>query len=123
MTERAETDAQTDKAVYFVVSTAKDGRVSTTLERKIPLVTIRAISMTNLRDDFVVGPYDTISSSSTREGESLRAGTQRQCVRGGRPDLHMRVQDGDDVCDLDADGGEHERQHRTDVSGALWRSN
>ncbi|KAK1924006.1 putative microfilament motor [Papiliotrema laurentii] len=43
----------TDKAVYFVISAAKDGRVTTSLERKIPLVTIRAISMTNLRDDFV----------------------------------------------------------------------
>jgi myosin-1 len=37
------------------VSAAKDGRVNTTLERKIPLVTIRSISMTNLSDDFVVG--------------------------------------------------------------------
>jgi myosin-1 len=37
------------------VSAAKDGRVNTSLERKIPLVTIRSISMTNLRDDFVVG--------------------------------------------------------------------
>ena len=55
-------DTQTDKAVYFVVSTAKDGRVSTTLERKIPLVTIRAISMTNLRDDFVVGLSGILSS-------------------------------------------------------------
>ncbi|WWC89069.1 myosin-1 [Kwoniella dendrophila CBS 6074] len=43
----------TDKAVYFVVSAAKDGRVTTSLERKIPLVTIKSISMTNLRDDFV----------------------------------------------------------------------
>ncbi|WOO80631.1 Myosin-1 [Vanrija pseudolonga] len=44
----------TDKAFYIVVSAAKDGRVSTTLERKIPLSTIRAISMTNLRDDFII---------------------------------------------------------------------
>ncbi|KAK8864643.1 myosin-1 [Kwoniella newhampshirensis] len=43
----------TDKAVYFVVSTSKDGRVTTSMERKLPLVTIRAIAMTNLRDDFV----------------------------------------------------------------------
>jgi myosin-1 len=50
---------QTDKAVYFVISAAKDGRVTTSLERKIPLVTIRAISMTNLRDDFVVSSYNT----------------------------------------------------------------
>lgn len=44
----------TDKAFYIVVSAAKDGRVTTSLERKIPLVTIRGISMTNLRDDFII---------------------------------------------------------------------
>ena len=33
---------------------SKEGGVTTSLERKIPLVTIRQISMTNLRDDFVV---------------------------------------------------------------------
>ncbi|EIW65911.1 hypothetical protein TREMEDRAFT_70354 [Tremella mesenterica DSM 1558] len=44
----------TDKAVYLIVNIAKDGRVSTTLERKIPLVTIRSVAMTNLRDDFIV---------------------------------------------------------------------
>nr|XP_031862426.1 myosin-1 [Kwoniella shandongensis]KAA5529498.1 myosin-1 [Kwoniella shandongensis] len=42
-----------DKAIYFVVSASKDGRVTTSLERKIPLVTLKAIAMTNLRDDFV----------------------------------------------------------------------
>lgn len=54
MTRTGTDNSQTDKAVYFVVSTSKDGRVSTTLERKIPIVTIRAISLTNLQDDFVV---------------------------------------------------------------------
>lgn len=45
---------QSDKAVYFVISAARDGQVTTSLERKIPISTIRAISMTNLQDDFVV---------------------------------------------------------------------
>lgn len=44
----------TDKAFYIVVTMSKDGQVTTTLERKIPLVTIKGISMTNLRDDFFV---------------------------------------------------------------------
>jgi myosin-1 len=43
----------TDKAVYFVITAQKDGRVTTNLERKIPIASIRSIAMTNLRDDFV----------------------------------------------------------------------
>ena len=45
---------QTGKALFIVVSAEKDGRVTTTLERKIQLVTIRAFAMSNLRDDWVV---------------------------------------------------------------------
>jgi len=45
---------QTEKALFIVVSAEKDGRVTTTLERKIQLVTIRAFAMSNLRDDWVV---------------------------------------------------------------------
>ncbi|ODO06436.1 myosin-1 [Cryptococcus wingfieldii CBS 7118] len=56
----------TDKAVYFVVSQNKDGRVVTSLERKIPLVTIRAISLTNLRDDFVA-----LNVNSCEEGDPI----------------------------------------------------
>lgn len=44
----------TNKALYIVVSMAKDGRVTTTLERKIPLSSIKSIAMTNLRDDFII---------------------------------------------------------------------
>ncbi|OCF39805.1 myosin-1 [Kwoniella heveanensis CBS 569] len=56
----------TDKAVYFVISAAKDGRVTTSLERKIPLVTIRAISLTNLRDDFVA-----LNVNACEEGDPI----------------------------------------------------
>jgi myosin-1 len=45
---------QTEKALFIVVSTEKDGRVTTALERRIQLVTIRAFAMSNLRDDWVV---------------------------------------------------------------------
>jgi hypothetical protein len=45
---------QTGAAVYILVTTAKDGRSVTSLERKIPLVTIKAVSMSNLRDDWMV---------------------------------------------------------------------
>jgi myosin-1 len=37
-----------------VVTLAKDGRNETTLERKIPLVTITSIGMSSLRDDWMV---------------------------------------------------------------------
>lgn len=44
----------TDKAVYILISQAVNGRAQTTLERKIPLVTIRGVGMSNLRDDWLV---------------------------------------------------------------------
>ncbi|KAL1706191.1 P-loop containing nucleoside triphosphate hydrolase protein [Schizophyllum commune] len=40
----------TAKAVYIVVNSAKEGM---TLDRKVPLVTIKSVSMTNLRDDWM----------------------------------------------------------------------
>ncbi|CAE6450288.1 unnamed protein product [Rhizoctonia solani] len=43
----------TEKAVYLAVTTAKDGRISTTLDRKVQLVTIRSVAMSNLRDDWL----------------------------------------------------------------------
>ncbi|KAB5591955.1 Myosin-1 [Ceratobasidium theobromae] len=44
---------QTEKAVYLAVTTSKDGRIVTTLDRKIQLVTIRSVAMSNLRDDWM----------------------------------------------------------------------
>ena len=46
--------SQTGTAVYILVTTARDGRSVTSLDRKIPLVTIKALSMSNLRDDWMV---------------------------------------------------------------------
>ncbi|GHJ90026.1 hypothetical protein NliqN6_6428 [Naganishia liquefaciens] len=43
----------TEKGVHIVVSTMKDGRLSTMLERKIPLVSIRSVSLSNMRDDWM----------------------------------------------------------------------
>ncbi|EIW86978.1 myosin class I heavy chain [Coniophora puteana RWD-64-598 SS2] len=47
----------TEKALHIVsVSASKDGAAQYVLDRKIPLVTIKTISMSNMRDDwFVVG--------------------------------------------------------------------
>ncbi len=67
-----------DKAVYFVVSTAKDGRVSTMVERKIPLVIIQGVSMTNLRDDFVA-----LNVNACEEGDPIftcNFKTEMMCV-------------------------------------------
>ncbi|KAG9103459.1 class II myosin [Ceratobasidium sp. 370] len=43
----------TEKAVYLAVTNARDGRISTTLDRKVQLVTIRSVAMSNLRDDWI----------------------------------------------------------------------
>lgn len=55
-----------DKAVYIVISTMKDGRLSTGLERKIPLVTIRAIGLSNLQDDWM-----SLNGSISEEGDPI----------------------------------------------------
>jgi len=45
---------QTDKAVYIAVTNNKDGKIVTTLDRKINLVAIRGVALSNLRDDWMV---------------------------------------------------------------------
>ncbi|KAI0368857.1 myosin class I heavy chain [Pilatotrama ljubarskyi] len=56
----------TDKALYIAVTNAKDGQTVTTLERKIPLITIKSISMSNLRDDWLV-----LNLGPTEEGDPI----------------------------------------------------
>lgn len=57
----------TQKAVHIVVlGQTKDGVTFYTLERKIPLVTIKGISMSNLRDDWI-----SLNLGSTEEGDPL----------------------------------------------------
>ncbi|CAK5264269.1 unnamed protein product [Mycena citricolor] len=51
----------TEKAVHIVVTLARDGRAQMSLERKIPLVTIRSIGMSNLRDDWMALNLSTVS--------------------------------------------------------------
>lgn len=45
---------QTKKAVHLLVMSQKDGVVQTLLERKIPLITIKSVSMSTMRDDWLV---------------------------------------------------------------------
>ena len=54
---------QTEKALYIVVTNVKDGQAVTTVERKIPLITIKSISMSNLRDDWMVRALCCICTS------------------------------------------------------------
>ncbi|KAF9074890.1 myosin class I heavy chain [Rhodocollybia butyracea] len=56
----------TKKAVHIAITTAKDGQPITTLDRKIPLVTIKSIAMTNLRDDWM-----TLNASASEEGDAV----------------------------------------------------
>ncbi|KAF7347589.1 Microfilament motor [Mycena venus] len=56
----------TQKAVHIVVTLAKDGRNQTILERKIPLVTIKSIGMSNLRDDWMC-----LNGNTSEEGDPI----------------------------------------------------
>ncbi|KAJ7610778.1 P-loop containing nucleoside triphosphate hydrolase protein [Roridomyces roridus] len=56
----------TKKAVHIAVTVAKDGHTQTTLERKIPLVTIKSIGMSNLRDDWMC-----LNANSSEEGDPV----------------------------------------------------
>ncbi|KAJ7070755.1 microfilament motor [Mycena amicta] len=56
----------TNKAVHIAVNLAKDGRAQMTLERKIPLVTIKSIGMSNLRDDWM-----SLNGSIAEEGDPI----------------------------------------------------
>lgn len=56
----------TDKAVYILISQAVQNQVQTTLERKIPLVTIRSVGLSNLRDDWMA-----LNTTSQEEGDPL----------------------------------------------------
>lgn len=71
---------QTNKAVHIAVTNSKDGRISTSLERKIPLVTIRSIGISNLRDDWMVrfslfgGIYILTKDPQTLNGPTVEEG-------------------------------------------------
>lgn len=56
----------TAKAVYIAATSQKDGQIQTSLERKIPLVTIRSISMSNLRDDWLA-----LNCNASEEGDPI----------------------------------------------------
>ncbi|KIJ06891.1 hypothetical protein PAXINDRAFT_19902 [Paxillus involutus ATCC 200175] len=56
----------TNKAVHFAITTQNNGQIHTSLERKIPLVTIKSISMSNLRDDWLV-----LNCNASEEGDPV----------------------------------------------------
>ncbi|KAG6900504.1 class II myosin, partial [Termitomyces sp. T159_Od127] len=56
----------TNKAFHILVATNKDGNAHISLERKIPLVSIRSIGLSNLRDDFM-----TLSGPVAEEGDPV----------------------------------------------------
>jgi Unconventional myosin tail, actin- and lipid-binding len=80
---------QTKKAVHIVVANNKDGAPQMSLERKIPLVSIKTIGMSNLRDDWMVG-YVSLSSKLPYYPP---LDTKWQRVRGGRPCFQLLLQD------------------------------
>ena len=58
--------SQTNGAVYILISQMVQNRPTTTLERKIPLTTIRAIGMSTLRDDWL-----TINTTASEQGDPI----------------------------------------------------
>ena len=49
---------KTGRAVHIaVINTTKEGSTQTILERKVPLITIKSIAMSSLRDDWIVSDY------------------------------------------------------------------
>ncbi|KAF8560099.1 myosin class I heavy chain [Imleria badia] len=56
----------TNKAVYIAMTTQNNGQIHTSLERKIPLVTIKSISLSNLRDDWLV-----LNCNASEEGDPV----------------------------------------------------
>ncbi|KAF9507018.1 hypothetical protein BS47DRAFT_1373992 [Hydnum rufescens UP504] len=56
----------TEKAVYIVSNTVRDGQTTLFLERKITLITIRGFAMSNLRDDWVA-----LNLTSSEEGDPV----------------------------------------------------
>lgn len=56
----------TKKAVHIVIATSKDGVPQMSLERKIPLATIKTIGMSTLRDDWM-----TLNGSVSEEGDPV----------------------------------------------------
>ncbi|KZO93982.1 hypothetical protein CALVIDRAFT_539354 [Calocera viscosa TUFC12733] len=56
----------TEKAVYIVMAIARDGQAVVQLERKMPIVTLRSISMSNLRDDWFA-----LNGPISEEGDPL----------------------------------------------------
>lgn len=56
----------TEKVVYILISQAVQGRAQTTVERKIPLVTIKSVGLSNLRDDWIA-----INVSNSEEADPI----------------------------------------------------
>jgi len=56
----------TSKAFHICVTNAKDGVAQTTLERKIPLITIKSIATSNLRDDWFI-----LNVGASEEGDPI----------------------------------------------------
>ncbi|KAG6817917.1 class II myosin [Tephrocybe sp. NHM501043] len=56
----------TNKAVHILITTSRDGNTRTIVERKIPLVSIRSIGLSSLRDDFM-----TLNGPVAEEGDPV----------------------------------------------------
>jgi len=56
----------------------KDGQATTTLERKINLVTIKSIALSNLRDDWLVCMYTFLNHLIAMKAQVLNLGVTEE---------------------------------------------
>ena len=95
------------------MTNVKDGQKFTTLERRVNLVTIKSVSMSNLRDDWFVS---NLRVRHEIELSAYSAGSEPRSDRRGRPDHQLCLQDGIGDSYAQIDSREYQRSHRTNVS-------
>lgn len=66
------------------MTTLNNGQIHTSLERKIPLITIKSISLSNLRDDWLVSIFLTCHNLSHYFDQVLNCNASEE----GDPVLH-----------------------------------
>lgn len=83
---------QTEKNVHILAANNKDGTVAIVQERKIPIVTIKSIAMSNLRDDWFVSFICTAASLQSYSSVD-RIGSEPWPNRGGGSINQLCLQD------------------------------
>jgi myosin I len=73
-----QTNLQTKKAVFIIITSQKDGRTQTSLDRKIPLGAIKSIALSSLRDDWMVRSVEHFASIATNLRQCLNCNVSEE---------------------------------------------